>query len=74
MMDYTPLSQWGIPGFIIIVLSGVIAYQNRKIEALQNARIADAKDTVAKVTVPLSGISQTINLIYDRLKSSKEQA
>lgn len=65
--------------FIIVVLSGVIVYQNRrivqlgdKIDAIQLARITDAKETNDKVTAPLWSISQTVNLLYDKLRESKE--
>lgn len=66
--------------FIIVVLCGVIAYQNRqlnklsdRIGTLQDARLVDAKETTERVTAPLSSISQTINLIYDKLRESKGQ-
>lgn len=41
-------------------------------DLLQNQRLTDAKETVDKVSQPLSGISQTMTLIYDKLKASKE--
>lgn len=68
-----------ILAFIIIVLGGVVGFLYRrtnnlsdKIDTIQAARLQDAKDTVDKVTQPLASISQTMNLIYDKLRSSKE--
>lgn len=65
---------------IIVTLAGVVTrqyYDNKtlqnKFNALQEARLQDAADMVEKVTVPLSSLSQTLPLIYEKLKSSKEQ-
>lgn len=59
--------------FIVVVLAGVIAYQNRLINKLQEGRLSDAKEMNDKVTAPLLGISQTVNLLYDKLRDSKER-
>lgn len=79
----TPLTSGNIQyvfAFIILVLGGVVVYQNRQItelrkgfDALQEERVKDAKETTDKVTIPLSSISQTMTLIYDKLRVSKEQ-
>lgn len=75
----TVLLQYGIAGVAIIAEAGVILRlytDNRQLQkdkdALQEARRLDAKETTDKVTQPLASISQTMTLIYDKLKSSKE--
>ncbi len=61
--------------FIIVVLAGVIVYLNSqvsklndKMDAIQAARLQDAKEMTDKITGPLTSISQTMNLIYDKLR------
>ena len=58
--------------FIVVVLSGVIVYQNHLITELQNDRLRDAKETNDKMAAPLTSISQTINLIYDKLRNGRQ--
>jgi len=72
------LLQYGIAGVAIIGLSVTVITLYRvnqslyeKINLLQEARRGDAQDTVDKVTAPLNSISQTMNLIYDKLVISK---
>lgn len=42
-------------------------------DVLLEARRLDAKDTVDKVTGPLSSISDTLKLVYDKLVVSKQR-
>lgn len=79
MEGVTPiLLQQGIAGVAILAEAFVIlrlyndgkTLQN-KYDNLQEARRLDAKETTAKVTQPLEGISQTLGLIYDKLEDSK---
>lgn len=79
-MDITAeLAKQGILGIIIVGLCGVVYRQYKdgkalqgKFDAMQEARLVDAKSTVDKVTQPLQSISQTVSLMYDKLKLSKE--
>ena len=76
---FSPLAQWGIPGFIIATLAATVAYLYREsarkdqiIRGIQSQRVEDAKETLNKITIPLESISQTINLLYDKIRASKE--
>lgn len=78
MDGFTPLASWGIPGFIIAVLSGVIAYQNRKldqkdsqIQALQEARLQDFKEREDKLVAPIELVGRNTQFIYDKMISGK---
>jgi hypothetical protein len=73
------LLQYGIAGvaiiaeaFVIMRLYGDNQRLQKEKDDLQEARRMDAKETVDKVTMPLGSISQTIGLLYDKIKSSKE--
>lgn len=74
-MDFvSPLAQWGIPGFFIFVLSGVVIYLYRdrdkwigKYIELQNARTQDMRESRDKVVAPLELISEQQKLIYNKL-------
>lgn len=75
----TPLLQYGIAGIALIAETIAIMklYNDNKllqgkIDTVQEARLQDANEMVDKVTIPLSSLSQTMPLIYDKLKSSKE--
>jgi hypothetical protein len=72
------LLQYGVAGVCILGLAAavVVLYKANqklyeKISLLQDARRGDAQETIDKVTVPLNSISQTMNLIYDKLVVSK---
>jgi hypothetical protein len=74
------LFQYGLAGVVIFGLSWVcwaLYRENQKLHekiyALQESRREDAKETIDKVTQPLSGISQTINLLYDKIVVSKQK-
>lgn len=74
----SPLTSWGIPGFFIVVLAGVIVYLYRdrdkwiaKYTELQNARLQDAKDSRDKIVEPMELLSRTTTLIYDKLTDGK---
>lgn len=78
---YTVLFQYGLAGVVILGLALVVRQlynDNQKlhgiIQELQESRRQDAQETVEKVTQPLSGISQTLQLIYDKLQISKRGA
>lgn len=77
----TILSSMGLAGLVITTLAMVVKRQyndnkalQEKFDALQEARRLDAKETTDKVTQPLQSISQTMNLIYDKLSDSKKRA
>lgn len=44
MSDFSPLAQWGVPGFIIAILAGTVAYLYKENRRLQHARINDLKE------------------------------
>lgn len=46
---------------------------NEKLIDSADLRTKDAQDNVDKVVKPMAAFSQTAGLIYDKLKSSKEQ-
>lgn len=73
------LLQYGIAGVCILAEAWVIARlyaDNRMLQqqkdTLQESRLQDAKETIDKVSQPLSSISQTVDLVYEKLKASKE--
>lgn len=77
----SPALQLGIAGvglvaeaFVIIRLYNDNKTLQREKDAIQEARRMDAKETTDKVTAPLSSISQTITLIYEKLQTSKGRA
>lgn len=72
------LLQQGLSGVVILVEGFVIMrlYNDGKklqdkFDALQDARRVDAVEAIDKVTQPLSGISQTLGLVYDKLTGNK---
>lgn len=74
-----PNTAFGLLTLIIVTLAGVVArlYADNKslqtrYDVLQEARLKDATDMVDKVTIPLSSLSQTMPLIFEKLKSSKD--
>lgn len=75
----TILLQYGIAGVAIIAEAIVVARlyaDNKQLQrdkdVLQEARRLDARETTDKVTQPLESITQTISLMYDKIRSSKE--
>lgn len=75
-MDVSPLQAWGIPGFIIVVLAGVVVqlsrkldFKDAKIEALQEARVREALDARDKIALPLETLGTQSQMIYDKLVS-----
>lgn len=74
------LTNLGLPGLVIFAMAFVIRRQyldnkslQDKFDVLQEARRVDAKDTTDKVTQPLTSISQTMNLIYDKLSTDNKR-
>lgn len=70
----SPLEAWGIPGFFLVVLAGVVVYLYRdrdkwidKYMDLQETRRLDMEKTSEKVTEPLALISRTTDLIYKKI-------
>lgn len=47
---------------------------NQKLLDAADQRTTDAKENVDKVVKPMQSFSQTVNLIYEKLKLGKEQA
>lgn len=80
-MPFTALPEtvFGLMSLIILTLCGVVRRQyqdnqalQKKYDDIQELRRLDAKEMTDKATVPLESISQTLNLVYDKLKASKE--
>lgn len=78
--DPSPLAAWGIPGFIIVVLAGVILYlyrdgrtKDKQLIDLQEARLLDAKEFANQVVSLIEPLGKYAKLTYDKLKSSKGQ-
>lgn len=74
------LYQYGLAGVVIfaLALTVVALYRDNKvlsdrILAEKDARRADAKETLEKVTEPLQSISQTTSYILDKLVVSKRR-
>jgi hypothetical protein len=74
------LLQYGIAGVAIIgetvaiiVLWKYVQYLIGMLSAEKDARREDAKETLEKVTEPLSAISQSTKFIADKLISSKRK-
>ena len=72
--EYTPLAAWGVPGFIIAILSGVIVKLytannrlNDKIQEIQMARVQEAKEARDNVVAPLELLGRQNQLILDKL-------
>lgn len=78
-MDFgSPLTAWGIPGFFIAVLAGVVVYLYhqigawiRKYNELQESRLGDMKESRDKIVEPMENLNRTMSLILDKLKDSK---
>lgn len=76
----SPALQLGFAGVAVVAEALVIiklyndnkSLQSQK-DALQEARRLDAKEGLDKVSAPLSSISQTISLIYDKLQTSNRR-
>lgn len=71
----SPLTAWGIPGFFILVLAGVVVYQNRKInqlyaekDTLQERRLAEIASLTDKYNQSVGNFSQTVQLLTVKLK------
>lgn len=76
---FLTLTQYGVAGVALITEWFVIRQlykDNRRLQrekdALQDSRRQDAKDTTDRITMPLESISQSIQLIADKIKTSKE--
>lgn len=74
----SPLEAWGLPGFFILVLAGVVIYLYKdrdkwisKYIELQDARTNDVKESRDKVAGPLELISEQQKLIYNKLVDGK---
>lgn len=74
------LSQ-GVLGIVVLGLSWTVIrlYKDNKslqkeLSDLQSLRVEDAKETAEKIVPTLSSFSQTVNLIYSKLKISKEES
>lgn len=72
------LSQYGLAGLVIAVLAGVILYQNKKLDsqqikldAIQDQRLLDARETNNRLTEPLEQQARMSDKIYDLLLNSK---
>jgi len=70
----SPLASWGIPGFFILVLSGVVVKLytannrlNDKIQEIQMARVTEAKEARDTVVAPLELLGRQNQLILDKL-------
>jgi hypothetical protein len=80
-MDYGPeLLKQGIGGLVAAIFLWLYLAERKenkelykRIFELTDARRADAQDNYDKATQPLSGISQTLGLIYDKLAVSKKR-
>ena len=72
------LTQYGFPGLVIFVLSGVVAYQQKRldakdsrIESITEARLADIKSMTEKYEKVMEAFAQNSQLILAKL-SGKE--
>ncbi len=75
MTPFAPLTSGNIQyvlAFIIIVQAGVIATLFKMYTQSKNDRINDLKGINSKIADPLSSLSQTINLIYDKLRDGRK--
>lgn len=80
MMDEI-LRQYGLPGLVIFTLAGVVVFlyrgtvslQNR-IDAIQESRLQDARETRDKLTEPLQKQALMSEKIYDVLLNGKRGA
>lgn len=59
-------------GLVIVRLYNDIKQLQKEKDVLQEARRLDAKETTDKISEPLSSISQTVKLVYDKIQVSKE--
>lgn len=78
MNDLTPLATWGVQGFIIATLAGVVVYlykQNSQkdtlIQNLQDARLQDFKDREDKLVAPMELMGRNTQFIYDKMLNGK---
>lgn len=76
-MDIAPiLASYGLPGVIIFVLGGVVLYQNKKYDklqdkydALQEKRYIESQADKEKLSEPLKEQTKLSERIYDLLVS-----
>jgi uncharacterized membrane-anchored protein YhcB (DUF1043 family) len=75
----TVLFQYGVAGVAILAEGFVIArlYSDKeklqlRLEASQEARRQDAVETTDKVLPVMQGFTSTANLLYSKIKTSKE--
>lgn len=78
-MESIPITYYGLSGLVISTLVFVVRRQyfdNRalqaKYDALQEARRLDAVEVTNKVVPVMSTFSETANLLYTKLRASKE--
>ena len=76
LTDY--LLTQGVLGFVVLIMSGVIIYQQRKldkkearIEELMQARLDDALEIIEKTSEIMSDSSQTLRLLTEKIESAK---
>lgn len=72
------LTQYGLAGLVIFILSGVVVYQNRKletkdkrIEELQELRLADSKKTTEDVTAVLQGNTEASRILAEKIEIAR---
>lgn len=74
------LQSYGLAGLVISVLAGVVVYLVRKndvlqskIDALQETRLQDARDTRDKLAEPMEAQSKLSEKMYDLLLNINNQ-
>jgi hypothetical protein len=73
------LLEYGLAGVVILVLAGVIVWQQRRIdaiskekEALQEKRYIDLMEMKDKYAEVMNSFSSTAELLYNKLSGKKE--
>jgi hypothetical protein len=61
-----------ILAIIVVVEAGVIAYLYRELISSTNGRLQDFKETNDKIQALLSPISQTVTMIYEKLRDGRK--
>ncbi len=60
-----------ILAYIVVALAGALTYLFRLLIIEKDGRLADAKDVNEKVSAVLSSISQTVNMMNDKMRDGR---
>lgn len=63
------LAQLGLAGVVIFSLAGAVVFQYKRMDKIQEDRLADARETRDKLTGPLEELTKQSKATYELLVS-----